>query len=461
MTRDSGDAYDNSSYRSVTDASRRRFLQGALGGLTVVSLGGLAACGDDSDRRTAGGGGGDGGDGGSGGGTIRIGYVTPRTGALAPFGEADDFVLAQMRDVFADGLEIGGASWAVEVMDRDSESDSNRAADVAQELIVDDGINLMLVSSTPDTTNPVADQCELNQVPCISTVAPWQPYYIGRGGDPTSTEPAFTYTYHFFWGLEDVIGVFLAMWNQVETNQTVGGLFPNDPDGNAWGDAQNGFPPPLQEAGYTLVDPGRYTNGTNDFSAQISAYKDAGAQLLTGVPIPPDFTNFWTQAIQQDFRPMVASVGKALLFPSAVEALGDQGAGLSTEVWWSPSHPFTSSLTDQSAEELADAYSEDTGKQWTQPIGFAHALFEVAADVLTRSGDPSDPQAVVDALADTQLDTVVGNLDWSTGPVPNVAKTKLVGGQWRTGTDYPYEIVIVANDDLSDVPTGGSVEPIT
>ena len=117
------------------------------------------------------------------------------------------------------------------------------------------------------------------------------------------------------------------------------------------------------------------------------------------------------------------------------------------------SHPFTSSLTDQSAQELADAYSEDTGKQWTQPIGFAHALFEVAADVLSRSGDPSDPQAVVDALAATQIDTVVG-------PVPNVAKTKLVGGQWREGTDYPYEIAIVANDDLTDVPTSGSVEPI-
>jgi branched-chain amino acid transport system substrate-binding protein len=460
MTQDSRHPHDSSDFRSVTDASRRRFLQGALGSLTAVSLGGLAACGDDSDRRSAGGGGGNGG-GGNGGGTIRIGYVTPRTGALAPFGEADDFVLTQMGEVFADGLEIGGANWAVEIMDRDSESDSNRAADVAQQLIVDDGINLMLVSSTPDTTNPVADQCELNQVPCISTVAPWQPYYIGRGGDPTSTEPAFTYTYHFFWGLEDVIGVFLSMWNQVETNKIVGGLFPNDPDGNAWGDAQNGFPPPLQDAGYTLVDPGRYTNGTNDFTAQISAYKDAGAQLLTGVPIPPDFTNFWTQANQQDFRPMVASVGKALLFPSAVEALGDQGAGLSTEVWWSPSHPFTSSLTDQSAQELADAYSEDTGKQWTQPIGFAHALFEVGADVLTRSGDPGDPQAVAEALAGTQLDTVVGNLDWSAGPVPNVAKTKLVGGQWRTGTDYPYEIVIVANDDLPDVPTGGSVEPMS
>jgi branched-chain amino acid transport system substrate-binding protein len=439
----------------ATDESRRRFLQGALGGVAAVSLGGLAACGDDDDRRTGGGAGT-----GNGGGTIRIGYVTPRTGALAPFGEADEFVLAQMREVFADGLEIGGASWAIEIIDRDSQSDSDRAADVAGDLIVDEGVNLMLVSSTPDTTNPVADQCEINQVPCISTVAPWQPYYIGRGGDPTSSEPAFTYTYHFFWGLEDVIGVFLAMWDQVETNRVVGGLFPNDPDGNAWGDATNGFPPPLSEAGYQLVDPGRYTTGTNDFSAQISAFRNAGAQLLTGVPIPPDFTNFWTQATQQGFRPLVASVGKALLFPSAVEALGDQGGGLSTEVWWSPSHPFSSSLTDQSAADLAEAYSEDTGKQWTQPIGFAHALFEVAADVLTRSGDPSDADAVVGAITATQLDTVVGTLDWSTGPVPNVAKTRLVGGQWREGSDYPYEIVIVANDDLPEVPTGGSLEPI-
>ena len=54
-------------------------------------------------------------------------------------------------------------------------------------------------------------------------------------------------------------------------------------------------------------------------------------------------------------------------------------------MWWSPSHPFTSSLTKQSAKALAEAYEAGTKKQWTQPIGFAHALFEVAADALKRS----------------------------------------------------------------------------
>lgn len=438
--------------------SRRQLLGGFGAGAFVMTASGLlVACGGDSKREEETGGGG----GGSTGGTLRLGYVTPRTGPLAPFGEADQFVLAAMREALADGIEIGSTTYAVEIIDKNSESSSDRASAVAQELIVDDGIDLMLVSSTPDTTNPVADQCEANGVPCISTMAPWQPYYIGRGGDPaTPDQAAFQYTYHFFWGLEDVIGVFLAMWGQVETNKTVAGLFPNDPDGNAWGDAQLGFPPPLSEAGYSIVDPGRYTNGGADFSAQIGDYRAGGCELLTGVPIPPDFTTFWTQAAQQGFRPKVASVGKALLFPSAIEALGDVGIGLSSEVWWSPNHPFTSSLTDQTAAELADAYSTETDKQWTQPIGFAHALFEVAVDVLTRSEDPKDPAKVVDAIKATQLDTIVGTVDWSTGPVPNVAKTKLVGGQWRKGTDYPYELVVVANDDLPEVPAEGTLEPI-
>lgn len=450
------DLSQSRSYRS----DRRRFLGGLGAGALTLSAGGLlAACGDSKREEESEGGGG----GGNGGGTLRLGYVTPRTGSLAPFGEADEFVLSAMREALADGIEVGGATYAVEILDKNSESSSDGASAVAQELIVDDGIDLMLVSSTPDTTNPVADQCEANGVPCISTVAPWQPYYIGRGGDPTNAdEGAFQYTYHFFWGLEDVIGVFLSMWGQVDSNKTVAGLFPNDPDGNAWGDPELGFPVTLSDAGYSLVDPGRYTTGTGDFSAQIGDFRAGGCELLTGVPIPPDFTTFWTQAVQQGFRPKVASVGKALLFPASIEALGDVGVGLSTEVWWSPSHPFSSSLTQQSAAELADAYTQDSGKQWTQPIGFAHALFEVAVDVLTRSEDPKDPERVVEAIQGTQLDTIVGTIDWSAGPVPNVAKTKLVGGQWRGSTsgDFPYELAVVANDDLSDVPVAGPLEAI-
>lgn len=391
--------------------------------------------------------------------TVKIGFVTPTTGPLAAFAEADRFVIEQMRQHLAKGIKSGGNDWKVEILVKDSQSNPNRAAEVANDLIRKDRVHLMLVSSTPETTNPVSDQCELAKVPCISTMAPWQPWFFGRNGKP---ETGFQWTYHFFWGLEDIIDVFTNMWQSVPTNKQVGGLFPNDGDGNAWGDANLGFPKPLGAKGFMMVDPGRYQNMTQDYSAQIAAYKAKNVEILTGVPIPPDFTTFWNQALQKGFKPKVASVGKALLFPASVEALGDKGVGLSTEVWWTPSHPFKSSLTGQSARQLADAWEAGTKKQWTQPLGYAHALFEVAVDALQRASDPTNAAALRDAIAATNAQTIVGPVKWGgQGPFKNVAKMPLVGGQWKKGTGkYKYELVVVNNATAPTIPVGGKLEPI-
>lgn len=394
------------------------------------------------------------------GAKIKLGYVSPQSGPLAAFSEADKFIL--------DGFAQSAAGKHFEVIVKDSQSNPNRAADVARELVVEDEIDLMLVASTPETTNPVATTCEAEEVPCISTVAPWQPWFIGQQGnpgDPGSWE-RFYYSYHFFWGLEDIIAVFNAMWGQLDTNKSVGALYPNDGDGNAWGDPVVGFPPVLEQGGYSLIDTGRYQNLTDDFSAQINAFKQGNVEIVTGVPIPPDFTTFWTQAKQQGFTPKAASIGKAILFPQAVEALGDAGHNLSSEVWWSPSHPFSSSLTGQSSADLAKGFTAATGRQWTQPIGFVHALFEMAANVMSRVEDSGDGDAVAEAIAATELASIVGRIAFDGAGLPpfaaaNVAKTPLVGGQWRLRDGGGYDLVIVDNSTAPDVPTGGVMEPIS
>lgn len=391
---------------------------------------------------------------------IRLGYVSPQSGPLAAFSDADQFIINGFLQ------SEGGANF--EVIVKDSQSNPSRAAEVAKELIIDDEIDMMLVASTPETTNPVATTCESEEIPVISTVAPWQPYFIGQQGnpgDPGSWRP-FDFSFHFFWGLEDVISTFTSMWNQLDTNKSVGAIFPNDGDGNAWGDPNVGFPPVLDAQGFTLTDTGRYQNLTDDFSAQINAFKAANCEIVTGVPIPPDFTTFWTQAKQQGFNPKAASIGKAILFPQAVEALGDQGHNLSSEVWWSPSHPFASSLTGVSAADLAAGYTAATGKQWTQPIGFVHALFEMAADVMGRVEDSRDPDEVTSAIAATQLSSMVGRIAFDGAGLPpfaaaNVAKTPLVGGQWRLKDGGGYDLVIVDNSDHPNIPTGGTVEEIS
>lgn len=389
---------------------------------------------------------------GAQGAPFKIGIVSPQTGPLSGFGEAEDFVLNGLADTIA-GITNNGAPVAIEIIRKDSQSNPNRAAEVAQELILQDGVNLILAKDTPDTTNPVADQAELNEIPCITTNCPWQPYFFGRGGNPAV---GFNYTYHFFWGLEDVIGNFTAMWTASGAAKTIGGLFPNDADGNAWGDAALGLPGPLAAQGFTLVDPGRYETMNNDFSAQISAFKDAGCEIVTGVMIPPDFATFWSQAAQQGFAPKVVTIGKALLFPASVDALGDRANGLTTEVWWGPDHPFASSLTGTTARQLADGYTAETGKPWTQTLGFNHAIYEVALDVVKRAADLSDPAAIVAAIAETDLQTIVGPINWKAGPVKNVQRTPMVGGQWQR-RDGVLELHVVDNSQNPNIPTTGEL----
>lgn len=389
---------------------------------------------------------------------IKIGHVSPKTGPLAGFGEADAFILEQVRGILARGLQNNGKTYPVEIISKDSQSSGSRAAEVASELILGDKVNLILASAAPDTTNPVADQAEVNETPCVTTNCPWQPYFFGRKGDP---KKGFTWTYHFFWGLEDVIASYLQMWAELPTNKVVGGLFPNDADGNAWGDPQHGLPPALTKAGYRLIDPGRYQVMNNDFTSQISAFKAAGAEMVVGNMIPPDFATFWAQAAQQGFRPKIVTIGKALLFPSAVEALGARGDGLSTEIWWTPNFPFKSGLTGQSARQLTDAYMRATRRPWTQPIGYQHALFEVAIDILKRAKNLSDPRSILEAITTTRYQSIVGPVQWTGQPVKNVTKTPLVAGQWVRQTDGKFDLVIAENESAPMIPVGGKLKPLT
>ena len=389
---------------------------------------------------------------------IKLGYVTPQSGPLFTFGDADSFVIGRVQEKFKNGLEIGGRAYPVEILAKDSQSDPERAGEVARQLI-DDQVHLMLVSSAPETTNPVADACERAGVPCISTVTPYQPWFLARDPAPDPEDPKpYQWTWHFYWGMEDLIGVFADMWGQVENNQVLGGLWPKDGDGESF---SRSFPAALRPQGYRIVDPGRYQGNTDSFKAEIQRFKDAGADILTGVPTPPDFATFWKQAGDEGYKPKIATLAKAALFPAFMEAMGN-AAGVSTSVSWSPMHPFTSSLTGEGAADLAKAFTAATGRQWTQPIGFAHALFEVAAHVVRQAGDVNDKQAMTDAIKATSLDTIVGPVDWTRklADFPNVARTPLVGGQWRPGRTWPFELEIVSNATNPEIPATGTLQPI-
>ena len=196
--------------------------------------------------------------------TIRIGFISPVTGPLGLFGETDSYTLEKIRKHFANGLEIGGKTYQVKVFDRDAQSDPNKASELAGDLILNEKIHLMIPASTTDIINSAADQCELNGVPAISSGAPWQAVVMPRGGD----KKPFEWTYHFFWGLEDVLATYVGLWQTIETNEGRDAL-PRNADGETWGNDSYGLAPAVRKAGFETVVPSMFQPRTNDFSAQI------------------------------------------------------------------------------------------------------------------------------------------------------------------------------------------------
>mgnify|MGYP000415725322 CR=1 FL=1 len=74
---------------------------------------------------------------------IKIGHVSPRTGPLAGFGEADGFILDQVRALLTKGLQVGGRTYPVQIISKDSQSSGSRASEVASDLILGDKVDLI------------------------------------------------------------------------------------------------------------------------------------------------------------------------------------------------------------------------------------------------------------------------------------------------------------------------------
>ena len=383
---------------------------------------------------------------------IKVGHIAPKTGPMAGFAEAQDWTLNGIRQILAPGLQIGGKTYKVEIVTKDSQTDESRTAEVASELILKDKVDIITASSGSIDCNPTANVAELNEVPCITTDDPWESYYYGRN----PPKEGFTWTYHFFWGLDQVLACFIGLWKEQQTNKVVGTLFNTAQDDTSWHDA---FIPAIKNAGFTVVDPGQFPAFGNDFSPQVTAFKKAGVEIVTGNLFTPDFAGFYNQCAQMGYQPKVITLGKAFLFPADVASLGPRGVGVTSEVWWTPDHPYKSSLTGISCKDLAQSYEKDSGKHWTQPIPFKHALFEAVIDVLKRSKDPKDPKSILDAITATDIHTIVGPVKWTGQPVKNVCTTPVVAGQWQKHGDR-LDIAIVNSGAFPEIKTTSKLLPL-
>jgi branched-chain amino acid transport system substrate-binding protein len=424
--------------------SRRGFL-GAAGAAAVS--GGLAGCSSSlkqtSAPTTSSGAGGS-------GGTIKIGFISPETGQLSVFTQSNGYVLGQVRSALAKGLTIGGKKYSVEIISQDSQSSSARAATVASALVQQDSVDMLIATATPETVIPVSAQAEASGVPCVLTICPWEQWYYKSSGAANT----FKYSYMYFLGTSEETNLFASVWQKASTNHVVGGLWPDDVDGAGF---EKYMKPKISSLGWKVVPSGAYTDGLSDFGPIISKFKSADVEILHAVPIPPDFITFWRQAHQNGFVPKIASISKALLFPSAATALGSLVTNVMSPLWWSPQFPYQSSLDGTSASAFAANYKTSTGNEWTQPMGFNYAVFEIAVAALKASGDPKNGAAVASAIGKLKGQAITGAYDFTSGPVPNVSQVPELLAQWRIQSGSP-QLVVIDNSLLPAIPVAGSLQ---
>ncbi|HYV81336.1 MAG TPA: ABC transporter substrate-binding protein, partial [Streptosporangiaceae bacterium] len=178
---------DSGSTPSGGGIDRRSLLRAIGAGAAVVGGGGLLQACSSSVKGAS----------GSGSTTknITIGWIHPLTGALAGFGAPDNWVISKIKQTtpYKNGFKIGSKTYPVTIKSYDSQSSPTRAGDLARTAILNDGVDLLLASSTPETVNAVSSQAESLGTPLICSNIPWEAWYLNlfpKGNPQHATEKA-------------------------------------------------------------------------------------------------------------------------------------------------------------------------------------------------------------------------------------------------------------------------------
>lgn len=421
---------------------RRIYMKKVLAAILAAAIViGLCSCAGEAGKENS-----------SGADTIKIGYVNPTTGALAGNGEGCEWAVKQITDYVKEHpITVDGKEKTIDVKVYDSKSDQNTCTEMAQKLIEEDNIDLMIAIQTPNTVIPVAQVAERYGVPCIATQSPVDPL--------ANSLDEFNWTYDFFYTLDEVYESQRALWEKAGyargSKAKVGLLFANDTDGTSWHDL---FTKRLAEDGYTVVDPGQYPSKTTDFTNVANKFKEEKIDLIAGTNIPPDFMNAYNAVIEAGVKIGCITMGKCCLLQSDVEALGDLADGIMTQVWWAPSNPFKSDLTGLDCKKINELYKKDNGRVMPQPTAFAYAGLELAVQAFKEAAT-TDKKAVYDAIGKLKCQTIVGAVDYSKKQkgLP-YSSSVLTGGQWQRDKNGELNLVIIDNSLYPEIPLTGKYQ---
>ncbi|HEX9763520.1 MAG TPA: amino acid ABC transporter substrate-binding protein [Acidimicrobiia bacterium] len=340
--------------------------------------------------------------------TIKIGAVVPITGAFAGGGAQVErgyrYAVEAINEAGGVFVEEYGVSIPLEILLRDDESTPALTVSSMAEL-AGEGIVAYLGGFGSLLHANAIPEAERVQIPYLGVATAQQSLH----------EQGYEFFFSPFPKSPDIAVSVFEMLNALipegERPLKVG-IFQEQTD---WG-AELGplWAEQAAEFGYEVVFHETYAVGTTDFTDLILGAQEAGVQAALSLPVPPDGIALYSQMSELGFKPDFNLVVRAADVPTWPDS-GPSGEGVLLSAGWHPD------LGYEGIEAIDTRHMEEEGRRADPIVGGSYALIQILADAIERAGT-LDPVAVRDAIAATDMETVVGPITFredGTAPISN------------------------------------------
>jgi len=288
----------------------------------------------------------------------------------------------------------------VEFVEYDYQTDGKRAGQLAEKLITDDEVDVLMAPFGSGHTKIIAAVAERYQVPMLACVA--------------SSVSVYDQGFKYLFGTlapntgmtESMVAYFKEKMPSVKKVAVYGrdDVFPKSMATALADSAASG--------GLEVVYNELYAVGTMDHSAAISAIKAAEPDWVYMTGYTQDLILGRKQMADLGIKAPIITMVTGPAYREFTEGLGDLADGVSSSTWW---HHATAYTNTTGAWDSTAAFYEDFVGAFKSDPDYVHASCAAAADVLVdavqRAGS-TDKQAVRDALAATDLQTFYGPIDF-------------------------------------------------
>ncbi len=158
-----------------------------------------------------------------------------------------------------------------------------------------------------------------------------------------------------------------------------------------------------EKNGYEVVVYEEYAPLTQDFTDLILRAQNADAQTLLALPNPPDGLTIFKQMGELGYTPEFSMFVRAPDGPTWSEALGVVGDYVTLGPGWH------NTWNAPGVDGLNAKHIEEVGRPADPGVGPSYAIVQIVANAIERAGT-LDRDAIREAIASTDLDTVIGRV---------------------------------------------------